>query len=263
MIRLLPFLSTCLAVTAFAALGTAQVRTGAFDRAIGNQNVGGAVHAHARTSFERSALRSLASAEADLRGNVTIFGSSTEAAEVLMAGSSLTSAVLPASRTGMFRVEMRGLVALNVVGAGSVVATTRTWAFQAFPTAVRRALPVGPVSITLSGNAACQLTTGGTVAVTAAPAVGLNGNASMRAVPQLSGAVSLPGMTLAVTSSGAIFDQVLTTSSGAAPTGLSGSTSYLLRAAQLRAEVVVRVLLTTWRALLVEAAVPLTSRVLI
>lgn len=250
----------CVLLTAVQA----QVRTNAFNAAIGNVNCGGAVHAHATTSRDSTVLRTLVAAEADLRGNVNMLGATTEAGEVLLRGSNMTSSFIATTRSGLFRIETRGITVASASAAGSVAMTTRTFSYNAFASDPARAIPLGPVSVAVRGNAGCTLTTGGTVTVpVGAAAVTMNGNATMVATPRFATALSVPGMTIAATTTGSIYNQTLTTSSGVNATGFVGSTSYLLRAIALRADLTLQVFFTTYRANLVNFSRALTSLMLI
>ncbi|MBK8096370.1 MAG: hypothetical protein IPK26_04640 [Planctomycetes bacterium] len=242
----------------------AQVRTNAFNATLGNANCGGAVHAHATTSRDSTVLRTLATAEANLRGNVNILGATTEAGEVLLRGSSMVSNFLPSTRSGLFRIEMRGAVVASAAAAGSVAMTTRTLTYTAFAADPARAIAVGPVTMTVRGNANCTLTTGGSVNVPVASAtVTMNGNATMVATPRFSTSFSAPGMTAGVATTGSIYNQTLVTSSGVSNLGFSGSTSYLLRAIALRVDLSLQVLLFAYRVNLVNFSRAVTSLMLI
>ena len=252
--------SACVLLTA----AEAQVRTNAFNATLANTNCGGAVHAHATTSRDSTVLRTLVTAEANLRGNVHILGATTEAGEVLLRGSNMTSNFIAQTRSGLFRIETRGITVASASAAGSVAMTTRTMTYNAFVSDPARAVAIGPVTVTMRGNAGCTLTTGGGVsALVGVPTVAMNGNATMVATPRFSTSFSAPGMTAAVATTGSIYNQTLVTSSGVNNLGFTGSTSYLLRAIALRVDLSLQVVFFTYRANLVNFSRALTSLMLI
>jgi hypothetical protein len=141
------------------------------------------------------------------------------------------------TRTGVFRIEVLGYPVVNrsIVNSSTFASWSQT--FNLFGTnGVSASVPVGPVSVSLRGNAGCGMGASGNFLLPAATSrVAVTGAANAYAFADARVGVGIPGFGLGVGLQGRVAQQSLNFSVAAdGLSGLSGSATYTLNAITLR-----------------------------
>jgi hypothetical protein len=210
-------------------------RANSYDRGIGNTWLGGSVHTYANIVRQKQGSYELGNAQAEFRGTATVLKLSKEVAEILGSATNIMNNGVQ-QRSGQFRVELLGMTVINQsFTSNSTFAASQT-TFNLIPGGVSASVPVGPISVTLSGNAGCSFGRSANWLLPAATAsVGLNASANAYAFANASVSFGIPGFNVGVGIQGRILEQYLSGNVNAnASWGLSGSVNYQLRAITLQ-----------------------------
>lgn len=242
-------LASFLTVATLASTTVAQVasRFASYDRAIGNSWLGGAVHAYAGLVTQRNGTYELGNASAELRGTGNLLRASREVFEVVANATNVMNNGVQ-SRSGYFRVDVLGSAVISSSFQNSSTFARRNWSFNLFPTAPSASVPVGPISITVRGNAGCGAGMYANLLLPAAtPSVGITGDANAYAFANASVGAGIPGFSVGVGIEGRIANQRIAIGATANPrTGLSGSATYTLEAITLRLYAYAEAFWQTW-----------------
>ncbi len=210
-------------------------RANSYDRSIGNTWLGGSVHAYAGMVRQKQGAYELGDATIELRGTASVLKQSREVAEVFGHATNVMNNGVQ-SRSGQFRVEVLGFPVVNSSFTNSSTFGASTSTYNLIPGGVSASVPVGPISMTLSGNAGCSFSRSANWLLPAATAsVGLNGNASAWAFANASVSFGIPGFNLGCGIQGRVLEQSLNANLTAnAVWGLSGGVTYTLKAITLQ-----------------------------
>ncbi len=215
-------------------LPSVQSRYGSYDRAIGNSWLGGSVHAYAGIVRQKSGTYELGSASAEFRGTANLLQGSAEVAEIVGNAMNIMSNGVQ-TRSGYFRIDVLGFSVINSSFTNSSTFGAASSTFDLIPGGVSFPVPVGPVTITVAGNAGCGFSRSANWLLPAATArVGLNASGSAHAFADAHVGVGIPGFGLGVGINGHILQQTLSVNCAAdAVYGLSGGATYQLQAITL------------------------------
>lgn len=212
------------------SLPSVENRVGNYDRGIGNSYLGGSVHAYVNMVRQKSGTYELGFANAEFRATGSVLQHSLELAEIYGVASNIENNGVQ-SRSGQFRVEVLGYPVINGSFTNSSTFAQATSTYNLFPgNGVSVSVPVGPVSVTIGGNAGCGFTRGANWLLPAGSSdVGLNASASAYAFAHASVSFGIPGFNVGVGLQGNILQQTLSGSINASPVwGLSGHFGYTL-----------------------------------
>jgi hypothetical protein len=217
-------------------LPSVQSRFSSHDLTIGNDWLGGSVHAYAGIVRQKQGTYELGSATVELRGTAKVLRYGQEVAEVVGAATNVMNNGVQ-TRTGVFRIEVLGYPVVNrsIVNSSTFASWSQT--FNLFGTnGVSASVPVGPVSVSLRGNAGCGMGASGNFLLPAATSrVAVTGAANAYAFADARVGVGIPGFGLGVGLQGRVAQQSLNFSVAAdGLSGLSGSATYTLNAITLR-----------------------------
>lgn len=216
-------------------LPSVQSSYNSYDRGIGNSWLGGSVHAYANMVRQKSGTYELGFAAAEFRATASVLNQGAEVAEIVGNASNVMNAGVQ-TRSGMYRVELLGFTITNgsFVNSSTFAASSST--YNLLPSAVSVSVPVGPVSVTLRGNAGCGFGRSANWLLPAATAsVGINSSANAYAFANASVSFGIPGFNVGVGIQGRVLEQTLTTGLNASAVwGLSGHATYTLQAISLR-----------------------------
>jgi hypothetical protein len=217
------------------SLPPVEYRFNNYDRSIGNGWLGGSVHTYAGIVRQKQGTYELGNATAEFRGAANVLQRSVEVAEILGNATNIMNNGVQ-QRSGTFRVEVLGYPIVNSSFASSSTFGASTSTFNLIPGGVTVAVPVGPVSVSITGNAGCSFTRSANWLLPAATAsVGLNASAGAWAFANASVSFGVPGFNVGVGLQGRILEQYLNGNVTAnAVWGLSGNVSYQLRAITLQ-----------------------------
>lgn len=216
-------------------LPASQSRFGSYDAGIGNSWLGGSVSAYAGIVRQKEGTYELGNANLGLRATGSLLRFSAEVAEVVGNFTNIMNNGVQ-RRDGYFRVEVLSVPVVNRSFTSSSTFAQQNWTFNLFPNGVSADVPVGPVSISLRGNAGCGLGMSANYLLPAATAsVGANASANAYAFADARVGVGIPGFGLGCGIEGRICDQRLSIGVNAsAASGLSGSATYSLTPITLR-----------------------------
>lgn len=215
-------------------LPSVESRNGNYDRSIGNSWLGGSAHAYIGMVRQKSGTYELGFATAEFRGTANVLQQSREVAEIVGLASNVMNNGVQ-TRSGLFRVELLGYSIVNSSFTNSSTFAQVNSTFNLIPGGVSVSVPVGPISVTIGGNAGCGFSRGANWLLPAASSnVGLNANAGAYAFANASVSFGIPGFNVGVGLSGHILEQTLSGSITASPVwGLSGHFTYQLQAISL------------------------------
>jgi hypothetical protein len=211
-------------------LPSVQSKYGSYDRSIGNSWLGGSVHAYAGIVRQKSGTYELGNASVELRGVGRLLGYNAEVAEVIGNASNIQNNGVQ-SRSGMFRIEVLGYTVVNSTFTNNSTFASASQTFNLFPGGVNASVPVGPVTVSITGNAGCGYSRSANWLLPAAQAkVGLNATGSAYAFANAQVGVGIPGFGLGVGLQGNILQQSLSVNAAAdAVWGLTGGANYQLQ----------------------------------
>ena len=215
-------------------LPSVEYRSNGYDRSIGNSWLGGSVHTYVGMVRQKSGTYELGYATAEFRGTANVLQASKEVVEVIgMASNTMNNGVQ--NRSGSFRVELLGLTVVNSSFQNSSTFAAQTSTFNLFPVPISMSVPVGPVSVTIRGNAGCSLSRSANWLLPAATStVGLNAQGGAYAFASASVSFGIPGFNVGVGLQGRILEQSLNINVSASGLwGLSGGATYVLNAITL------------------------------
>ena len=215
-------------------LPSVQSSYNSYDRGIGNGWLGGSVHAYANMVRQKSGTYELGFAAAEFRGTASVLNHSAEVAEIVGNATNVMNAGVQ-NRSGMYRVEVLGFTVTNGSFTSNSTFAAQNSVYNLLPSGVSVSVPVGPISVTLSGNAGCGFGRSANWLLPAATAsVGINASANAYAFANASVSFGIPGFNVGVGIQGRVLEQTLTTGLNAnAVWGLSGHATYTLQAISL------------------------------
>lgn len=215
-------------------LPSVEYRFNNYDRSIGNSWLGGTVHTYAGMVRQKQGTYELGNASAEFRGTASVLQLGGEVCEIVGNASNVMNNGVQ-SRSGLFRVEVLGYPVINSSFANSSTFAAASSVYNLIPGGVSASVPVGPVSVTVSGNAGCGFGRSANWLLPAASAaVGLNANANAYAFANASVSFGIPGFNVGVGIQGRVLEQFLTANINASAVwGLSGGVTYTLRAITL------------------------------
>jgi hypothetical protein len=212
-------------------LPSVQSRFGSYDAGIGNSWLGGSVHAYAGMVRQKSGNYELGNVTAEFRGTASLLRRSAEVCEIVGSAVNIMNNGVQ-NRSGSFRIEVLGYPVVNAnVTSNSTFAAANS-VFNLIPGGVSYPIPVGPITVTLAGNAGCGFSRSANWLLPAATAsVGLNASASAYAFADAHVGFGIPGFGVGVGINGHVLQQSLNASLTAnAVWGLSGGVTYTLQA---------------------------------
>lgn len=226
---------------------TTQQQGGAYDRSIGNSWLGASVHAQAYLTTTTGLGYESGAIDCAARASASLLGQSATVAEVAtllrntMQNNSQT-------RTGSFRVTLLGYNYVNQSFTNDSSFAQRTWTYNLFPVAPSASVPVGPFSLTVSGNAGASLTVSGNFFLPAAtPQVTLAGTGRIYANANADVSIGIPGVSVGVGIEGRVCDTTLTAwATASARTGFSGLAQVRLTAVAIRLYAFIDTFLHDW-----------------
>jgi hypothetical protein len=228
-------------------LPSVQTKSFEYTRAIGNSWLGGSVGLFANMVRQKQGGYELGAANVELSGTARVLKYSREVAEIVGTASNVMNNGVQ-TRSGYYRVEVLGVSVTNNFTNSSTFGYAAS-NFNLFPgNGVSASVPVGPVSITLAGNAGCAFSRSFNWLLPAATAtVGINANAAAHAFANASVSVGVWGFNAGVGIQGKILEQTLGVNlSASAVWGLSGGATYTLRAISLQLYAQVTAFWQTW-----------------
>ncbi|MEO6594126.1 MAG: hypothetical protein ABIP94_05185 [Planctomycetota bacterium] len=212
-------------------LPSVQSRIGSYDKTIGNSWLGGTAHAYAGIVRQKSGTYELGNGTVEFRGTAKLLQQSAEVAEIV---GSLTNVMNNGvqSRSGYLRFDVLGYPVINTSFSNSSTFGYVNSQFDLIPGGVSYPIPVGPVSITVAGNAGCGFSRSANLLLPAATAkIGITASGRAYAFADAHVGVGIPGFTLGVGINGHVLEQTLSANCSAdAVWGLSGQVSYTLQA---------------------------------
>ena len=212
-------------------LPTTQSRYGSYDGSIGNSWLGGSVHAYAGMVRQKQGTYELGNASAEFRAVGRLLTRSAEVCEIVGNASNVMNNGVQ-SRSGYFRIEVLGYSVVNSSFTNSSTFAASTSTYNLIPGGASYPIPVGPVTVTVGGNAGCGFSRSANWLLPAATAtVGLNASATAYCTANASVSVGVPGFGVGVGIQGRILNQTLGANvSASAVWGLSGGVTYTLQA---------------------------------
>ena len=217
-------------------LPAVESRFNSYDRSIGNSWLGGSVHAYAGMVRQKSGTYELGNASLEFRGAASVLKQSLEVAEIVGTASNVMNNGVQ-NRSGYCRIDVLGYSVVNASFQNNSTFAAANSVFNLFgPNGVSASVPVGPVSVTLKGNAGCGFSRSANWLLPAATAsIGANATASAYAFANAQVGVGIPGFGLGVGLQGKIMEQSLSGNITANATwGLSGGVTYTLKAISLQ-----------------------------
>ena len=210
-------------------------RANSYDRSIGNSWLGGSVHAYANMLRQKSGTYELGFANAELRGVANVLNTSKEVFEIVGQASNVMNNGVQ-TRSGSYRIEVLGYSIVDQSFTNSSTFAAANYSFNLFPTNLSVSVPVGPVSVTIGGNAGCGAGRSANWLLPAATAtVGLNASGNAYAFANASVSFGIPGFNVGVGLQGKILEQTLNANLSASGLwGLSGGVTYTLKAISLQ-----------------------------
>lgn len=220
-----------------------------YDKSIGNSWLGGSVHAYAGIVRQKSGAYELAHGALEFSANASVLKHGIEVAEIAASASNQMNGGTQ-SRSGYWRIDVLGYTVLTQSFQNSSTFAAQTSTFNLFGSnGVSADVPVGPITMSLKGNAGCGFTRSANWLLPAATAqVGLNASAAAHAFANASVGFGIPGFGLGVGLEGKILEQTLAGNVSASGTwGLSGSMTYTLKAITLTLYAYAEALWQEWR----------------
>lgn len=217
-------------------LPAVEYRNGGYDKSIGNSWLGGSVHAYVGMVRQKSGTYELGNATAEFRGVAKVLNYSVEVAEIVGSAMNIMNNGVQ-NRSGSFRVDVLGYSVVNSSFTNNSTFGAATSTFNLLgPNGVTASVPVGPVSVTIRGNAGCSFSRSANWLLPAATStVGLNASGSAYAFANASVSFGIPGFNVGVGLQGKILEQTLSVNlSSSGLWGLSGGASYQLKAITLQ-----------------------------
>lgn len=216
-------------------LPSVQSRANSYDRSIGNSWLGGNVHAYANMLRQKNGTYELGFANVELQGGARVLNASKEVFEIVGQASNVMNNGVQ-TRSGSYRVELLGVTVLSQSFTNSSTFAAQSYNFSLFPSNISVSVPVGPVSVTIGGNAGCGASRSANWLLPAATSnVGLNASGSAYAFANASVSFGIPGFNVGVGLQGKILEQTLSANLQASPVwGLSGGVTYTLKAISLQ-----------------------------
>lgn len=216
-------------------LPSVESRYNSYDKSIGNSWLGGSVHAYASMVRQKSGTYELGFANVEFSGTASVLKHSQEVAEIVGSATNVMNNGVQ-TRSGMFRVEVLGYPVVNSSFTNSSTFAQSTSTFNLIPGGVSVSVPVGPISVTIAGNAGCSFGRSANWLLPAATSkVGLNGSANAYAFANASVSFGIPGFNVGVGLQGKILEQTLGANLSADGLwGLSGGVTYTLKAITLQ-----------------------------
>lgn len=211
-----------------------EFRGNSYNKSIGNSWLGGSVFAYAGMVRQKNGGYELGQASAEFRGTASVLKQSKEVVEIIGNATNVMNNGVQ-TRSGQFRVEMLGYSILNNSFSNSSTFAAASYTYNLFPSAVSVSVPVGPVSVTIGGNAGCAFGRSANWLLPAATAtVGINAQANAYAFVNASVSFGIPGFNVGVGLQGKVLEQSLNVNLSASGLwGLSGSATYSLKAITL------------------------------
>lgn len=216
-------------------LPSVQSKFNSYDRGIGNTWLGGNVHAYAGIVRQKSGNYELGNATVEFQARANVLKQSLEVAEIAGTAMNVMNNGVQ-NRNGSFRIDLLGYTIVNQSFQNNSTFAAQSQLFNLFgPNGVSASVPVGPISMTLKGNAGCGFSRSANWLLPAATAtVGLNATGGAHAFANASVGFGIPGFSLGVGLNGKILEQTLTGNVSASGLwGLSGSMTYTLKAISL------------------------------
>lgn len=216
-------------------LPSVESRNGNYDRTIGNSWLGGSAHAYIGMVRQNSGTYQLGFATAEFRGTANVLKQTREVAEIVGIASNVMNNGVQ-TRSASFRVELLGYTIVNSSFQNSSQFAQTSSTYSLIPGGVSASVPVGPVSVTIRGNAGCGFGRGANWLLPAGDSsVGLNASANAYAFANASVSFGIPGFNVGVGLQGKVLEQTLSGSINASPVwGLSGHFGYTLKAITLQ-----------------------------
>lgn len=207
-----------------------EYRFNEYNRSIGNSWLGGSVHAYAQILRQKNGTYELGMASAEFSATARVLQQSSEVVEIIGNATNVMNGGVQ-QRNGLFRIELLGYPIVNSTFANSSTFASAGQQFNLIPGGVSVSVPVGPIAITLTGNAGCGYNRSANWLLPAATAsVGLNATTSAHAFANAQVGFGVPGFGIGVGVQGNILQQTLSGNVNAnAVWGLSGSMSYTLQ----------------------------------
>lgn len=211
-----------------------EYRSNSYSKSIGNTWLGGSVYAYAGMVRQKSGGYELGQASAEFRGTASVLKQSKEVVEIIGSAMNVMNNGVQ-TRSGQFRVEMLGYSILNISFSNSSTFAAASYTYNLFPSAVSVSVPVGPVSVTIGGNAGCGFGRSANWLLPAATStVGINAQANAYAFVNASVSFGIPGFNVGVGLQGKVLEQSLNVNLSASGLwGLSGGATYSLKAITL------------------------------
>lgn len=212
-------------------LPSVQSRFGSYDASIGNEWLGGSVHAYAGMVRQKSGTYELGNVTAEFQGTGKFLRRTAEVCEIVGTAANIMNNGVQ-NRSGSFRIEVLGFSVVNASVTSNSTFAAANSTFNLIPGGVSYPIPVGPVTVTLAGNAGCGFSRSANWLLPAATAsVGLNATASAYLFADAHVGFGIPGFGLGVGINGHVLQQTLNASLTAnAVWGLSGGVTYTLQA---------------------------------
>jgi hypothetical protein len=210
---------------------------GAYDRSIGNSYLGGGVHAHCW--MQRTTHTALnygrTSLDGSLRAYGRLLGTTGNVVDVWTNLANQNSFGV-STASGRFRIRVIGFDLVNRSFSANTSVQNSWSTMNVFGIAPRISIPVGPFSITLSGNLGAGMSVTANFTLSAGTAsVGAYGVASAYGQARASVAVGIPYLCEGgVRLEGRIFDQSLVLFGNVSPTGFNMVSRYVLTPLVLR-----------------------------
>ncbi|MBL8739308.1 MAG: hypothetical protein JNL12_22970 [Planctomycetes bacterium] len=211
-----------------------EYRSNSYSKSIGNTWLGGSVYAYAGMVRQKNGGYELGQASAEFRGTASVLKQSKEVVEIVGYAMNVMNNGVQ-TRSGQFRVEMLGYSILNSSFSNSSTFAASNHTYNLFPSDVSVSVPVGPVSVTIGGNAGCGFGRSANWLLPAATAkVGINAQANAYAFVNASVSFGIPGFNVGVGLEGKVLEQSLNVNLSASGLwGLSGGATYSLKAITL------------------------------
>ena len=211
-----------------------QYRSNSYSKTIGNTWLGGTVYAYAGMVRQKSGGYELGQASAEFRGTANVLKQTKEVVEIVGYATNVMNNGVQ-TRSGQFRVEMLGYSILNSSFTNTSTFAAANYTYSLFPSAVSVSVPVGPVSVTIGGNAGCGFGRSANWLLPAASStVGINAQANAYAFVNASVSFGIPGFNVGVGLQGKVLEQSLNVNLSASGLwGLSGGATYSLKAITL------------------------------
>ena len=207
-----------------------EYRFNSFDRSIGNSWLGGNVHAYAQILRQKNGTYELGMASAEFSATARVLQQSREVVEIIGSATNVMNNGVQ-NRNGLFRIELLGYPLINSTFQNNSTFASASQQFNLIPGGVSVSVPVGPISLTLTGNAGCGYSRSANWLLPAATAtIGLNASLSAHAFANAQVGFGVPGFGVGVGIQGNILQQTLGANVNASAVwGLSGSVSYTLQ----------------------------------